>query len=710
VPTARLIEVLWGDDPPPSDRNSLQTYVARRRRLGRGLRGVTAGADDGGGPIVTLPPGYLLEVGPDQVDALRFESLLTAAGRSRAGDPAHALELLDEALGLWRGPAYAEFADEDVARAEAVRLEALREAAGDERIETLLALGRVAEAVGELESAVADHPFRERPYAQLMGALARGGRQVEALRLYQGYRQRLGELGLEPSPALRELEGEILRQAPSVGSPRRLLSDSPAGNLPAPATSFVGRDRELVELMATLGRARIVTLVGPGGVGKTRLAHRVVELVASLVEKSMVLPPAGDSPGRYALLETLRQYGAERLIGGGGSEGIARAHAEYFVTLAEEADVALQGPDEREWVARVRADLDNLRAAHAWCRQRGEAALALRLSTALHRFACWQINDEILTWAAAAAELPSALGHPLLPVVHGSAGVGACRRGDLAGAVAHAEAGLAAAAGDHDPARALPLEVLGDVWGFSGSLDDAFNAYGEAVRLGRTAGDLHGVVYCLVSQALARAYPGDVATALALADEVRELASRSKNPTALAWALYVRGESLLEADPTQALALLEESLEAAASADNVFVTGVALLSATSLRGRYGEPGRALRSYRDAIEHWHRHGNWTQQWITLRNLIELLARVGAGEPAAVIYGATNASATAPPTFGPEARRLAAVVALLSRGLGLEALDEATQRGAALSDEEVVAFATTAIERILAASGIRPLPEN
>ena len=125
VSTSRLIEVLWGDDPPASDRNALQTYVARlRRRLG------TASTP---APIVTRPPGYAIELGPHQLDSLQFRELLDQARATLPVDPSQALEILDDALELWRGPAFAEFADEDVARAEAARLEELRQTAVENR-------------------------------------------------------------------------------------------------------------------------------------------------------------------------------------------------------------------------------------------------------------------------------------------------------------------------------------------------------------------------------------------------------------------------------------------------------------------------------------------------------------------------------------------------------------------------------------------------
>ncbi|MDP8969342.1 MAG: AfsR/SARP family transcriptional regulator [Actinomycetota bacterium] len=203
VSSARLVEALWGDDSPPSERNSLQTYVARlRRRLG-----------GHGSPIITRPPGYLIVVDPRDLDSLWFEELLEQARRT--DEPARVLELLDEALGLWRGPAFAEFAEVGVAGADAVRLEELRQQATEERVDALMGLGRAGAAIGQLEASTVADPLRERSHAQLMGALSRSGRQVEALRLYQRYRHRLAELALGRAAGVAERDP----QAASLGLP-----------------------------------------------------------------------------------------------------------------------------------------------------------------------------------------------------------------------------------------------------------------------------------------------------------------------------------------------------------------------------------------------------------------------------------------------------------------------------------------------------------
>jgi WD40 repeat protein/DNA-binding SARP family transcriptional activator/tRNA A-37 threonylcarbamoyl transferase component Bud32 len=201
VPADRLIDQVWGEEPPDAARSALQAYVSRlRRSLGAGrLRG--------------RPPGYVLGAAPEEVDVLQFEGLVGQARRRAATEPRAALRLLDDALALWRGPALADLAAEASLGPELARLEELRLAAGEERVDALLVLGRHGEVVAELERLTKDQPLRERLWGQRMVALYRSGRQAEALGAYQQARQTLAEeLGIDPSPALQRLHEQVLRQ------------------------------------------------------------------------------------------------------------------------------------------------------------------------------------------------------------------------------------------------------------------------------------------------------------------------------------------------------------------------------------------------------------------------------------------------------------------------------------------------------------------
>jgi predicted ATPase/DNA-binding SARP family transcriptional activator len=269
VPFDRLVDEVFGQEPPEEARNALQTYVARLRH---------ALGPAGAAVVVTRAPGYVLEVPGDAVDVERFTALLARA--REAESPTAALAQLEEALALWRGPAYAEFA-ETFARGEVLRLQELWLAAREDRAALLLRLGRLAEGTAALEAIVAAEPWRERAVELLVTALAQAGRAGHALAAYARYRRQLrDQLGLDPSPRLRRLEQQVLRGQLEPGQPR------PANRqrrvLPARATSFVGRDQELALVRKTLAGGRLVTLVGPGGVGKTRLAQQAAAAEGSV--------------------------------------------------------------------------------------------------------------------------------------------------------------------------------------------------------------------------------------------------------------------------------------------------------------------------------------------------------------------------------------------------------------------------------------------
>ena len=211
VPRERLIEALWPERAPGEAEHSLDVQISRLRKA--------FGPD---ALLRTRSGGYVLEVEPEAIDASRFERLLDAGRDANAADEPHeALEALERALGLWRGDALGDLAYEEFTRPDAERLDQLRLVATEERIDAELAMGRHDTLIAELEALTARHPLRERLLEQLMLALYRAGRQAEALRAYSDARRRLvDELGIEPGPALRELEQAILRQDPGLDAPR----------------------------------------------------------------------------------------------------------------------------------------------------------------------------------------------------------------------------------------------------------------------------------------------------------------------------------------------------------------------------------------------------------------------------------------------------------------------------------------------------------
>jgi DNA-binding SARP family transcriptional activator len=240
----RLIDDLWGERPPETAANALAALVARLRKA--------LPAD----VIVTRPAGYELRVRRQALDLHRFETAVEAGSAAlAAGDPGRASDLLRSALALWRGPPLAEFAYEPFARPASTRLDELRLVALENRIEADLALGRHLDVVGELQSLVAQHPLRDRLRGHLMLALYRSGRQAEALEAYRdGRRVFVEDLGIEPSPALQELERAILRQDPSAAAPgAAIITAQPARTVLVAAQGTSTLD-QLLELATPLAR------------------------------------------------------------------------------------------------------------------------------------------------------------------------------------------------------------------------------------------------------------------------------------------------------------------------------------------------------------------------------------------------------------------------------------------------------------------------
>jgi predicted ATPase/DNA-binding SARP family transcriptional activator len=433
LPRDHLVDALWGEEPPSSARSSLQVYVHGLRRV--------LGAER----IETHGTGYRVNVEPEELDSARFERLLDRAERALAeARPADAAEDLERALALWAGPALADVADQPVARTAAPRLEELRLRALELRNDARLALGEHDAVLPELDALLAEHPYRERLREQQVLALYRAGRQQEALEAYRAARDALvEELGIEPGPALQALERAVLRQDENLAAPAAPVRRSalPLPALPSPATSLVGRRLEIVAVEAMLRRddVRLVTLTGPGGTGKTRLALAVAqslarelrdgavfvdlstvtepELVLPEAARALDLPPEGVLAGVGGLslllvLDNLEQLGAatrpvaELLAAGPRLRVLATSRTplrlsgehEYPVPALpvpgrERSVEALSANDAvRLFVARAQAanpafapDADDLLAVAAICRRLDGLPLAIELAAARTR-------------------------------------------------------------------------------------------------------------------------------------------------------------------------------------------------------------------------------------------------------------------------------------------------------------------------------------
>jgi DNA-binding SARP family transcriptional activator/DNA-binding NarL/FixJ family response regulator len=374
VTAERLADCVWGDRAPANPAGALQAYVSHlRRRLQP-----EAGARRRDGVIVSAGTGYLLRLGVDAVDAWRFER---AVDSTVGLAPADVARVLDDALRLWRGPAYAEYIGEPWVEAEVMRLTELRSVARERLLDARLQLGDAALLVGDLEALVAEDPLREERWRLLVLALYRAQRQADALGALRRAREMLAdELGVDPGPALRTLEAEVLAQSPALDAP---LAERRAPAAPSPAvgepTDLVDRAQETAVLRHLVdglagGGPGCVLIEGPAGIGKTRLlveavrladavGGRVVSARGSQLERSygfgvvrQLFEPCLSDPARRDLLLKSAATGARAVfdeVTGDDAEyqgSFAVLHGLYWLTV----NLAADGPlvisiDDAQW-------------------------------------------------------------------------------------------------------------------------------------------------------------------------------------------------------------------------------------------------------------------------------------------------------------------------------------------------------------------------
>ena len=339
VPAERLVDSLWGDAAPANPSATLQAYVSHlRRRLEP-----EGSARSRGSVIVSEGGGYALRVPADAVDAWRFERLVRAATEA---EPATAAELLTEALGLWRGPAFAEYVGEPWADAGAAQLGELRDVAREHLLGARLATGEAALLVPELTALVDENPLREERWRLLALALYRANRQADALAALRRARETLAdELGVDPGPPLRQLEAEILAHAPTLDAPARPVPQQRAPE--PPAADLVDRQREVAQLRSCLddalaGAGGLALMEGPAGIGKTRLLAETRRLAAQAA--TFTLTARGSQLEKEFGFGAVRQLFEPALVDPDRRQrllsGAAQSAASVFddVTAADRAD------------------------------------------------------------------------------------------------------------------------------------------------------------------------------------------------------------------------------------------------------------------------------------------------------------------------------------------------------------------------------------
>ncbi|WP_158088772.1 BTAD domain-containing putative transcriptional regulator [Thermoactinospora rubra] len=415
-------------------------------------------------------------------------------------------------------------------------------------------------------------------------------------------------------------------------------------------------------------------------------AERLDALLGGLVDKSLVVVGRDGGATRYRLLETVREYGAQRLAPDSARLGRER-HARHYIEVVRRADRLLWGPEEPQGRRAIDANLAELRAAHGFLRQAGDTENLLALSAPLTEFVIHRSRSELYRWAEAAVTADFAAAFEDFAATCAQAAYGAWQRGDRARAAELVEHGRR---GRGSVGHAL--HVAGQLELFEGRLE-------ECVRLSRltreafAADGLHGWAdQCVVVEVLAHAYRGDP-EAEALARRFLRRMHEWGAPSMVAWGEFVLGEALQGSDPAEALACLSRAAAAAAPVGSDLLTGISRLSALALHVRHGSLNEALALVPGLLDHWARAGVWHQQWMTLRLLAQAVAAAGTPDPwaAAAILGAHDVSATAGPVYGPDVARLDRARDRLRDTLGEERYAEALAHGAALGDRGVLALA-------------------
>ena len=925
VSTDRLCDALWGSEQPATAATTLQSHVSRLRRSLRPEIEIEAHASS-----------YALISPAGSIDAERFERAVASV--DRATDLAAVRDILAEALSLWHGPAFAEFADNEWIRPEALKLDELRLSTTERWIQARLELGDDLALIGDLERMVAANPLREGFWRQLMGALHRSGRSPEALRRARELRAMLrDELGLDPSPAFRQLESRILADDPRLGAG--------GGEEPgAPAPRLIGREADLDRLRSLVDDHRIITLVGTGGVGKTQLALRLasdnhgfdkraavvelavvressavaatiataldiqqrqhhtiedtlvevlsegrqllvldncehlieaaaslvrrlstacprlhlvmtsreplsirgevvfvvaplgiaqgddatdlaaspaielfieragaarsgfavtpellpviaqlcrrldgvplaIELAAirlrslspagiierldhrfkllntgdragdprhqtlqnlvewsyllltpaeqrlfarlsifsgsfnltavdavcaddadasddlfGLVDKSMVQVSDFDEP-RYMLLETLREYGRQRLDASGETAEFADRHRAWFLQLAEQAAAGMTGADELTWVLRVEHDFDNLRAAHRHSIQTVDVDSAIRLVAALREYAFRRIHYELTGWAVDTVALDGAEDHPRFPVAVAIVAYGHFVRGDLTSAIATAIEADAATQRLGVRSSGLAERTLGNAYLYLGDVEHGLHWMDRMIESARASKAPARLAHALYMRSVAETSLGRALRGATLAGECRAWALSAGSPTALAQAAYALGIALEETEPAEAASQLRHAAQLALDGANRWVEAFARTEILWLDACDGEARVALGGYAAVIEAWYRGGDWANQWLSLRHVRSILHQLGDHEAAAVVHGALENAGTlmALPSNPADAAHLQAEDTSLRSELG-PAFAEALQRGASMSDSALVAYVLGRIDAL------------
>ncbi len=423
------------------------------------------------------------------------------------------------------------------------------------------------------------------------------------------------------------------------------------------------------------------------------------DALVRLAERSLITCNLSGPRTRWGLLEPVRAYAGDRLRRRGSEPEARDRHGRFFVDFVERASVALTGPAEPSWAEHLAVEVHNLRAAHRWLVDNDRGHDALRLASACYPWVFASAPAEVGRWARETVGHFDGSNDPALIGALATSAAAAWRQGDADAAIQlaarGAQLGRAARSGQPPPATRWALDALGDACIIAGRYDEAIDAYRAGITLAEAAADPVTLCNDMGGIALALAYRGRAADAIAQADAVVARTATIDNPSTQGWAHYFAGETRLDLEPGAALPMLRRAVAEAERAGNRFLLGVALVSLVSLQARSGDAAATLPRFRWLISHWQQTRAWSQLWITIRSLIEALHRSGNTTAAAVLSGALRTSPTASTPAGPDARRLAVIEHELIAQLGAAAFRSLHAQGAAMSDADAVAYTLTTL---------------
>jgi predicted ATPase/DNA-binding SARP family transcriptional activator len=431
-----------------------------------------------------------------------------------------------------------------------------------------------------------------------------------------------------------------------------------------------------------------------------RAVEGSARVVIDLVDKSMVQLVDPEEP-RYRLLETLREFGQERLRDAGSLAPVERRHRQWYLDVAEKAAIAMDSADEGRWAARIDRDLDNLRAAHGSALQAGDLAVAAGLVVALREYSFRRVRYEIAGWGEATMQMDGFESAAAAPVVLGVVAYGHWVRGDLETAIALARRSIAVAGERGVPSSGLAERVLGNALFYSGETRAALQWMERMVTAAEASGSPAALSHALYMSSVAATSIGETARGAMLAEQAASVAERCGSPTARSQAAYAQGLALRATDTGRAERALRLAADLGEEGGNRWIRAFALTEVHWLSAQQGRVADGLRGFAEVIDMWYRGGDWANLWLSMRHVLGILADLGAHRAAAVLHGAlVAAGAAAALPFEPgDAKQLAAEANRARDVLGAAEFAAAVRNGAAMSDADAVAFVQAEIDRLL-----------